>query len=148
MSSLTKCLAEAKDLLPADVRKAVTDQAAKLRKEGMSAAEASQRAVQDVLTERGGKLTEVETALKDGVTLYEDAPPPATPAAKAEAEAAVSRVDQVLRDMPDLRVQMDGMDSPMAAADFMAMVKAEADEMAADAPLMQIAAECALLNGP
>ena len=42
---------------------------------------------------------------------------------------------------------LDGMDKPMPLADFLAAVKAEADEMEADAPLMQVAAQCAILNG-
>ena len=45
-------------------------------------------------------------------------------------------------------VQIDGMDAPMRMDDFLKAVKAEADEMAADAPLMEVAAQCALLNGP
>jgi hypothetical protein len=48
---------------------------------------------------------------------------------------------------PDLQVMVDVMDRPMPLADFLAAVKAEADEMEADAPLMQVAAQCALLNG-
>ena len=48
---------------------------------------------------------------------------------------------------PDLQVMLDGMDRPMPLADFLAAVKAEADEMEADAPLMQVAAQCAILNG-
>lgn len=70
-----------------------------------------------------------------------------TPGAKAEAQAAPARVDALLADNPDMLVMLDGMDKPMRLADFMAAVKAEADEMVADAPLMQVAAECALTNG-
>jgi hypothetical protein len=44
-------------------------------------------------------------------------------------------------------VMLDGMDKPMPLAEFMAAVRAEADEMLADAPLVQLAAECALVNG-
>lgn len=145
MPSLTSCLKQAGEYLSAESRAAILKRAQDLRAAGSDIAEANRQAVADHLKDRGAKLQEVETAFNDGLTLYETAPE--TPAAKAEAEAAVSRVDQVLRDMPDLRVQMDDMDSPMAAADYLAMVKAEADEMAADAPLMQLAAECALTNG-
>jgi len=35
----------------------------------------------------------------------------------------------------------------MRLEDFLAAVKAEADEMMADAPLVQAAAECALIHG-
>lgn len=145
MASLTSCLKQAGEFLAVESRAAILKRAAELRAAGSDIAEANRRAVADYMKESGGKLAEVEKAFNDGVTLYEAVP--STPAAKAEAEAAVSRVDQVLRDMPDLRVQMDGMEAPMPAADYLAMVKAEADEMAADAPLMQVAAECALLHG-
>jgi uncharacterized protein YoaH (UPF0181 family) len=145
MGSLTTCLAQAGDLLSPQTRQAIIQRAQELRQQGMTSAEASRQAVADILTQTKTGLAEIETAVKDGATLYET--PPETPAAKAEAEAAVSRVDQVVRDMPELQVRMDGMDAPMPVADFLAAVKAEADEMAADAPLMQIAAECALMNG-
>lgn len=145
MGSLSKCLAQVGDLISSDAKATIISRAADLRKSGATSEDIARQSVEDYLKQSSGRLKEIETAFNDGVTLYETAPE--TPAAKAEAEAAVSRVDQVLRDMPDLRVQMDGMDSPMAAADYLAMVKAEADEMAADAPLMQLAAECALTNG-
>lgn len=54
---------------------------------------------------------------------------------------------------PDLTVQMDGMDKPMPLADFLAQVQREAMEGSDfdlggnDAPLMQVAATCFLLNG-
>jgi hypothetical protein len=70
-----------------------------------------------------------------------------TDGAKAEAQAAATRVEQLRAEFPDLMVQMDGMDAPMKLGDFLAAAKAEADEMLADAPLMQVAAECALVNG-
>jgi hypothetical protein len=57
------------------------------------------------------------------------------------------RLAQIRAQFPDLMVQLDGMAAPMRLDDFLAAVKAEADELAADAPLMQVAAECALLNG-
>jgi hypothetical protein len=58
-----------------------------------------------------------------------------------------SRMAMVADRFPDLQVQVDGMDASMPMADFMAAAKAEADELAANAPLVQVAAECALLNG-
>ncbi len=145
MTSLTSCLQQAGPFVSAEARAAIGKLSSDLRKQGMDTQEAARKAVSEYMKESGGRLAEVETAFKDGVTLYETAPE--TPAAKVEAEAAVPRVDQVARDMPDLMVQMDGMDKPMRVSDFLAAVKAEADEMAADAPLMQVAAECALLHG-
>ena len=71
-----------------------------------------------------------------------------TPGASAETAAAAARIDGIRAQHPDLMVQIDGMDAPMRMDDFLAAVKAEADELAADAPLMEVAAQCALLNGP
>lgn len=71
----------------------------------------------------------------------------ATPGEKVDAASAQARIDAVAAQFPDLQVQLDGMDAPMKLADFLAMAKAEADELLADAPLMQVAAECAILNG-
>ena len=58
-----------------------------------------------------------------------------------------AQVAAVRAQFPDLQVMVDGMDKPMPMAEFLAAAKAEADDLAADAPLMQVAAECALLNG-
>lgn len=58
-----------------------------------------------------------------------------------------ARIAEVQAAHPDLQVMLDGMDKPMPLADFLAAVKAEADEMEADAPLMQVAAQCAIMNG-
>lgn len=87
-------------------------------------------------------------------------PPPADPAAggagqaarltpgeTAEAGAMAMRLADAEAQFPELLVQMDDMDSPMRLADFLAATKREADEMLADAPLMEIAAQCAILNG-
>lgn len=73
---------------------------------------------------------------------------PLTPAAPGAAgDSAAARVAATLNDFPELTVMVDGMDAPVRAADFLAAAKAEADDLAADAPLMQAAAECVLLNG-
>lgn len=54
---------------------------------------------------------------------------------------------------PDLTVQMDGMAAPMRLSDFLDQVQREAMEGSDfdlggnDAPLMQVAATCFLLNG-
>lgn len=71
----------------------------------------------------------------------------ASPAAAAETTAATSRIAQIEAQFPDLMVRMDGDEKARPLSEFLAAAKAEADEMAADAPLMQVAAECALLNG-
>jgi hypothetical protein len=71
----------------------------------------------------------------------------ASPGEKVAAESAQARIDAVRAQFPDLLVQLDGMDKPMKLADFLAMAKAEADEMLADAPLYEVAAQCAITNG-
>ena len=57
-----------------------------------------------------------------------------------------SRMAMAQEKFPAMEVMLDGMDKPMPVAEFLAAVKAEADDLQADAPLMQLAAECAILN--
>jgi hypothetical protein len=72
--------------------------------------------------------------------------PAATEPGAAFDAAAPARLDEIRLQYPDLMVQMDG-GAPMRMDDFLAAAKAEADELAADAPLMKAAAECALTFG-
>lgn len=73
--------------------------------------------------------------------------------ATPEAAAVAARLAEVSQQFPDLTVQMDGMDAPMRLSDFLDQVRREAmdgtdfDLGAKDAPLMQLAAQCFLLNG-
>lgn len=69
------------------------------------------------------------------------------PAPEDVAPASEVALGLARQQFPDLTVQLDGMDAPMRLDDFMAAVKAEADELAADAPLMEVAAQCAIVNG-
>jgi hypothetical protein len=70
------------------------------------------------------------------------------PAAAPDVDAvSPARVAEVAAQFPDLMVRTDDMDAPMRLADFLEAAKAEADEFAADADLMKIAAECALTTG-
>lgn len=142
MGSLTSCLKAASEFLTQDQRGAILEAAARLRREGMGVAEADAQAVREVLGQVEGSLKEVETARAEGRTLYE------APKEQAEEVAALpGRVDEVIRDYPGLKVRMDDMDESMSAAEFIAKAKAEADELDADAPLLKVAAECALLHG-
>lgn len=100
----------------------------------------------------------------EGATIVADALRPVAPSvvdqidsllgrrATADAASADStmarRVEMAQQQFPALEVMVDGMDKPMPLAEFMAAAKADADDLQADAPLMQIAAECALLNRP
>lgn len=147
MGSLTLCLREAGELIAQETKDAIIKRASELRAGGAKPEDAARQAVDEMAGARQSKLTEVEQAATEGRTLYEDAPPPATPAAKAEAEAMPTRLQLLEQQHPDLMVQMDDMDAPMRLADFMATVKAEADEMALDAPLFEAAAQCAMTFG-
>lgn len=73
--------------------------------------------------------------------------PRLNPGETAESAAMGARLQQVAADFPDLLVRMDGDEAPRPLAEFLAAAQREADEMLADAPLMQVAAECAILNG-
>jgi hypothetical protein len=64
-----------------------------------------------------------------------------------EAAGLTSRLAQVEAEFPGLMVRMDGDEAARPLAEFLAAARAEADEIAADAPLVQALAECALLNG-
>jgi hypothetical protein len=150
MANLATCIKLAGDFLPPEARRKIVAQAAALRKQGIGAAEASRQAVQDAIAKSADDLGTVEGAIKRGETLYEPAEPKpitAKSAAKAEGDAAQARLAEVQAAHPDLQVMLDGMDQPMRMADFLAAVKAEADEMEADAPLMKVAAQCAITNG-
>lgn len=82
--------------------------------------------------------------------------PAAEPAASATkpgesatgAQAAAASVDaqaaEIAKLSPDMMVQLEGMDAPVRLADALEAVKAEAARDAADAPLIQAAAECFL----
>lgn len=135
--SLVKCLQKAGDFLSPDDRAELLAAASRYRKDGMSAAEAAMRAVDEQIA-KVDKL--IESPPKP------DEVKPEGPAAQAEVASAEPRLDAIRAQFPDLMVQLDGMDKPMRLDDFIAAVKAEADEMTADAPLMQVAAECALLH--
>ncbi|QWE93293.1 hypothetical protein [Cupriavidus sp. EM10] len=64
------------------------------------------------------------------------------------AQAAAASVDaqaaEIAKLSPDMMVQLEGMDAPVRLADALEAVKAEAARDAADAPLIQAAAECFL----
>jgi hypothetical protein len=63
------------------------------------------------------------------------------------AQAQAARLVEIERDFPGLKVQLDGMDAPVPMRELLDMVRAQADEEIADAPLMRLAAECFLTNG-
>lgn len=134
--SLVKCLQKAGDFLSPDDKAELLAAASRYRKDGMTAAEAAMRAVDE-------QIAKVDKLIESPPETLQT---PETPGAQAEVVSAEPRLDAIRAQFPDLMVQLDGMDKPMRLDDFLASVKAEADEMAADAPLMQVAAECALLH--
>ncbi|MFC4518612.1 lytic transglycosylase domain-containing protein [Cupriavidus pinatubonensis] len=75
---------------------------------------------------------------------------PAEPAQGSGAQAAAASVDaqaaEIAKLSPDMMVQLEGMDAPVRLADALEAVKREAEAETADAPLLQVAAECALMN--
>lgn len=133
--SLVKCLQKAGDFLSPDDKAELLAAASRYRKDGMSASEAAMRAVDEQIAKVDKLIESPPAEVK-----------PEGPAAEAEVASAEPRMDAIRAQFPDLMVQLDGMDKPMRLDDFLAAVKAEADEMTADAPLMQVAAECALLH--
>lgn len=64
-----------------------------------------------------------------------------------DTAAAAARLQDVAARYPDLQVQLDGMDGPGRLSDVLAAAQREADDLKADGDLMQVAAQCALLNG-
>lgn len=73
--------------------------------------------------------------------------------AKAETAAHAARLAEIQAAFPDLEVMLDGMDKPAKLSEFLADIQRQAMEGTDmelggnDAPLMQVAANCFLLNG-
>lgn len=73
--------------------------------------------------------------------------------AKAESAAHAARLAEIQAEFPDLEVMLDGMDRPAKLSEFLADIQRQAMEGTDmelggnDAPLMQVAANCFLLNG-
>lgn len=115
----------------------------------LEALQADSRAPKRV-AEMIGRMVDAVNAAGDArqMGMFGDAPRGGDLVAGAAERAVMdSRLAMAADKFPDLQVQADGMDAPMSLAEFMAAAKAEADDLAADAPLMQVAVECALLNG-
>lgn len=67
--------------------------------------------------------------------------------APEETAANTARLAEIQQQMPDLEVMLDGMERPQKLSDFLASVQREADEMRADAPDFEVAANCFLTMG-
>ena len=166
MPSLTTCLAQAANFLPPEVVSSITARAEQLRAEGMPPDQVARTAVQQHLERTATDLTAVETAARDGVTLYRP-PDPASQAprndaqdmaeksakdpTKAEAERWSSvtpdRIAQIQVDFPNLKVRAEEGADAVPAFEFLEAVKAEAARDAQDGELLMAAVQCALTNG-
>ena len=80
-------------------------------------------------------------------------PKPAKPAEDVTPDAYRARVDQLAKEQPDLVSRLDDAGQPVKLADELAAVRKAAQEGtdtefgALDAPLLKVAAECALATG-
>lgn len=72
--------------------------------------------------------------------------PGSAPAANPAAGHADAQAAEIAALSPDMLVQLEGMAAPMRLADALEAVKAEAARDVADAPLLQVAANCFLRN--
>lgn len=148
MPSLATCLAKAGAAFSQEDRAALMLAAQELRSQGMDGAEAERAAVGQIDAALAARLADAEATFSSGkveMTAAEiDAETPQKPTLDPAADPLVQ---QVAQRFPDLQVMLDGMDKPMPLVEFLNGVKAEADDLAADAPLMQVAAECLLVNG-
>lgn len=72
--------------------------------------------------------------------------PGTAPAANPAAGHADAQAAEIAALSPDMMVQLEGMATPMRVADALEAVKAEAARESADAPLLQVAANCFLRN--
>lgn len=149
MSSLTTCLRQAREFLSEDIHDGILKRAAELRANGSSADEAKMVATREALQQVRDARALVETAKAEGRSLYEPLPDDQQPKPPAQPEqpAMPPELAAVAQQFPDLVVQLDGMEAPMRLNEFLDAVRAESDEMMAEAPLYQLAAECALTNG-
>lgn len=72
--------------------------------------------------------------------------PGAAPLANPAAGHADAQAAEIAALSPDMMVQLEGMAAPMRLADALEAVKVEAARDVADAPLLQVAANCFLRN--
>lgn len=142
--NLSDCLRKAGALVPDELQADIIERAAKFREAGETNAAASRKAVAESLAERRAMLGEVETAAKEGRTLYSPAEPRNTTQPNGEP---MSPVQQLAADRPDLEVRLPGDEKTMRLEDALKRIEAErlADTQFGD--LVRVAAACAL-TGP
>jgi hypothetical protein len=73
---------------------------------------------------------------------------PTRPAAEGAADPTgdylATQTDRIAQTSPDMLVMLEGMDAPRPMSEVLAEIRAQADQEIADAPLLKVAAECAL----
>lgn len=74
----------------------------------------------------------------------EPARPAAEGAADPTADYLATQTDRIAQTNPDMLVMLEGMDAPRPMSEVLAEIRAQADQEIADAPLLKVAAECAL----
>jgi hypothetical protein len=100
-----------------------------------------------------GRAMGLEPEVAPAAAAHPSPAEPAAPAARGgqpghgEVASLDARLAAVEQQLPELQVMVDGMERPVPLREFLERVRAEAAEEAADAPLYQVAAQCALLNG-
>ena len=117
------------------------------------ARDAHQAVTPDQLPDLMGADTAPDTppaTIKDSLT---NQPEASTPAADTTPDAYAARVEALSNEQPDLIARLDDAGQPVRLADELAAIKKQAQEGtdtdfgALDAPLLQVAAECALAIG-
>lgn len=88
----------------------------------------------------------VTDAITTAARAIEDAlkPPETAKPAEPVADFLTREADRIEQADPNMMVMMEGMDGPVPVRELLAEAKAMAEQEMADAPLLQVAAECAL----
>ena len=132
MPSLIGCIGKAGEYLSAEDKAAINARYRELRKEGLDDASASKQAVRDQL-ENVGKL---EKEYKPGQSTKAAEPPEPT-----------NQLEALAMERPDLQVILPGSDKAVPIAEAMERIKADANEEAGFAKLIEAAANCAVSFG-
>lgn len=92
------------------------------------------------------QITEAITKVLEGGGKPADAQPSAAGGAGRDpaGEFAAAEADRLVQAEPDMLVLMEGMDEPVRASELLAEARAMEQQEIVDAPLLRVAAECAL----
>ncbi len=143
MASLTNCIRKAGDLLPADLSARIVERATELHANGLSLSAAARRAVEEVSGAVESQRVEVETAFKEGRTLYAEAPA----REEGETQQADSPLERMAQEQPDRLVTLPGEDKPIPLSEAVVKIAEDEADEAFTAELVRVAGECALMFG-